>query len=68
MFHEIGHMNTGIAYGYRVCSVGVLLLVFFPLGAYVSYNENLNYNKSLTASDQYVVDGFIVHLSKKYAR
>jgi len=52
MFHEIGHMNAGIAYGYKVCSVGVLLLTFFPLGAYVSYNENLNYNKSLTAKEK----------------
>lgn len=52
LFHEIGHLNAGIAYGYKVCSVGVLFFVFFPIGAYVSYNDKMNYNKTLTSKEK----------------
>ena len=52
LLHEIGHMNAGIAYGYRVCSVGFLFIGILPLGAYVSYNQNMNYNKHLTPKEK----------------
>lgn len=37
--HEIGHLIAGIAYGYKICDVGILLLVVIPFGAYVGYEE-----------------------------
>ena len=52
MFHEIGHLNAGIAYGYKVSSVGLLLLGIFPVAAYVSYNPTINYNKCLTQKEK----------------
>lgn len=38
-FHELGHLITGIAYGYDIRDTGILLFVFLPIGAYVSHGE-----------------------------
>lgn len=40
--HEVGHLVAGIAYGYRITDVGLLLLSIIPLGAYVAYKERKN--------------------------
>ncbi len=37
LMHELGHIITGIACGQRVRTIGILLLVVLPVGAYVSY-------------------------------
>ena len=39
VLHEAGHLNAGIAYGYKICDVGVLLLGVIPCGAYVAHEE-----------------------------
>ena len=36
VLHELGHFNALTAYGQTVTDVGVLLLLVFPVGAYVS--------------------------------
>lgn len=52
LLHEIGHMNAGIAYGYKVCSVGVLFVGILPMGAYVSLNSVMNYKKHFTTKEK----------------
>lgn len=37
--HEAGHFFSGIALGYRVTDVGVLLLGILPIGAYVAHMD-----------------------------
>ena len=50
--HEIGHMNAGIAYGYKVCSVGLLFIGILPMGAYVSCNETMSYKKNFSSKEK----------------
>ena len=52
LLHEIGHMNAGIAYGYKVCSVGVLFIGILPIGAYVSCNEKMSYKKNFSSKEK----------------
>jgi len=39
VLHEMGHMTAGLAYGYDLYDVGILLLGIFPVGAYVSHGD-----------------------------
>ena len=39
LLHELGHVITGISAGYKIRSLGVLLLIFVPIGAYISRND-----------------------------
>ena len=40
--HEVGHIISGLAYGYKIKEAGVLLVAALPVGAYVSAEENKN--------------------------
>lgn len=42
VFHEMGHMIAAIAYDYTISEVGLLFWGPFPIGAYVSEEENGN--------------------------
>lgn len=42
VFHEMGHMIAAIAYDYTISEVGLLFWGPFPIGAYVSEEENRN--------------------------
>ncbi len=37
--HEVGHIVAGLAYGYRISDIGVLLLGIIPVGAYVAHED-----------------------------
>lgn len=37
--HELGHLIAGLAFGYKISDVGILLVGAFPIGGYVSYDE-----------------------------
>lgn len=38
--HELGHTVAGIAYRYAINDIGILLVFFLPVGAYVSHSYN----------------------------
>lgn len=44
--HEAGHLVAGISYGYRFAHMGILLLVFLPIGAYVTYDDKKELDRS----------------------
>lgn len=44
--HEMGHLITGLACGYKVTDTGVLLLGVIPIGAYVAAREEKKALKS----------------------
>ena len=37
--HEAGHLIAGIAYGYRITDMGILLFGILPVGAYVAHED-----------------------------
>lgn len=37
--HEVGHLVTGIAYGYKISDTGILLLGIISIGAYVAHED-----------------------------
>ncbi len=37
--HEIGHLISGLAYGYKISDMGILLFGIFPIGAYVAHED-----------------------------
>ena len=39
VFHELGHLVAGLAYGYKISDTGILLLGIIPLGAYVAHED-----------------------------
>lgn len=43
--HEVGHLVAGIAYGYKLLNIGVLLIWVIPVGAYVAYEDRPNATK-----------------------
>ena len=45
LVHEVGHLVSGIAYGYRFKQLGMLLLGILPIGAYVSYEDKKELNR-----------------------
>lgn len=46
VFHEIGHLVAGLAYGYEVRNIGILLLGILPTGAYVAYDDKKDASKT----------------------
>ena len=43
--HECGHLVAGLAYGYSISELGVLLFWMIPVGAYVAHGEKENVRK-----------------------
>lgn len=43
--HECGHLVAGLAYGYSISELGVLLFGMIPVGAYVAHGEKENVRK-----------------------
>lgn len=43
--HECGHLIAGLAYGYSISELGVLLWGVVPVGAYVAHGEKENVRK-----------------------
>ncbi len=37
--HEVGHLVSGLAYGYKISDMGILLFGIFPIGAYVAHED-----------------------------
>ena len=37
--HEVGHFVAGLAYGYKISDIGILLLGIVPIGAYVAHED-----------------------------
>lgn len=45
VFHEVGHLIAGLAYGYKVSDTGILLFGILPIGAYVAYEDKKDASK-----------------------
>lgn len=43
--HEVGHLVAGLAYGYEISDIGILLLGVIPIGAYVAYEGKKDASK-----------------------
>jgi len=43
--HELGHLVAGLAYGYIISDVGILLFGIIPLGAYVAHENKKDATK-----------------------
>ena len=44
--HEVGHLIAGVAYGYKISNVGILLLGIIPIGIYVVHSDKKNAKKT----------------------
>lgn len=44
--HELGHLVAGLAYGYKISDIGILLLGIIPLGAYVAHEDKKDATKA----------------------
>ena len=45
-FHEFGHLVAGLAYGYKISDIGILLFGIIPLGAYVAHEDKKDGTKA----------------------
>lgn len=43
--HEVGHLVAGLASGYKISDVGILLLGIIPIGAYVAHEDKKDASK-----------------------
>ena len=43
--HELGHLIAGVAYGYKMSDMGILLFGIIPVGAYVAHEDKKNATK-----------------------
>lgn len=44
--HELGHLVAGVAYGYKISDIGILLLGIIPVGAYVAHENKVDVTKA----------------------
>ncbi len=44
--HEVGHLVAGLAYGYKISDVGILLLGIIPIGAYVAHEDKKDISRA----------------------
>lgn len=44
--HEAGHLVAGLAYGYKISNIGILLIGIIPMGAYVAHEDKKDASKA----------------------
>ncbi len=44
--HELGHLVAGVAYGYKISDIGILLLGIIPFEAYVAHENKVDVTKA----------------------
>ena len=58
--HELGHLTAGLAYGYKISDVGILLFGLIPIGAYVAHGDPTRASKAEKV--QFALAGIEVNL------
>lgn len=46
VLHEAGHLVAGLAYGYKISDIGILLFGIIPIGAYVAHEDKKDATKA----------------------
>lgn len=60
--HECGHLVSGVAYGYSISELGILLFGVFPAGAYVAANHEEENKLSKCDRIQFSLSGIELNL------